>query len=309
LDVSADRNVACYTLCMESFDRSLDADEQVLAAAMALAGRRLAILTGAGVSTDSGIPDYRGEGTRHRSRQPVRFADYVSSEHARKRYWARAFVGWPRIRDATPNITHHVVGELVRTRRATGCITQNVDGLHQRGGADVVVELHGALRWVRCLQCARMLDRDELQQTLSTKNAGWQPNARRDAHAPDGDVDLDDDVIASFSVVDCVCGGALKPAVVFFGENVAADTLSSAWQVLDAAQALLVLGTSLEVYSGRRFVMAAASRGLPVVLVTRGPTRADDLVTVKIDGAVGQALEQLFGHDSGLATSRFNADT
>lgn len=275
-------------------------DESMLAATMALAGRRLAILTGAGVSTDSGIPDYRGEGTRHRSRHPVRFAEYVSSEHARKRYWARAYVGWPRIRDAAPNVTHHVVGELVRTRRATGCITQNVDGLHQRGGADVVVELHGALRLVRCLQCSRLLDRDELQQTLATKNAGWQPNARGDAHAPDGDVDLDDEVIASFSVVDCVCGGALKPAVVFFGENVAADTLSAAWRVLDEANALLVLGTSLEVYSGRRFVMAAAQRGLPVVLVTRGATRADDLVTVKIDGAVGEAVVQLFGHEAVL---------
>ena len=268
--------------------------ETLLTAAMALAGRRLAILTGAGISTDSGIPDYRGEGTRKRSRRPVRFAEYVASDHARKRYWARAYVGWPLMRDARPNHGHHLVGELVGSGRAVGCITQNVDGLHQRGGAHVVVELHGALRLVACLRCERLLDRDELQQQLLARNPDWSTAVGRDKDAPDGDVDLDDDDIDRFVVVDCVCGGALKPAVVFFGENVAPGVLADAWRVLERASALLVLGTSLEVFSGRRFVIEAKRRGLPIVLINRGPTRGDDLVTVKIDDGVVSSLSALF---------------
>lgn len=272
-----------------------DHHEALLAAAMALSGRRLAILTGAGVSTDSGIPDYRGEGTRQRSRRPVRFAEYVASEHARKRYWARAYVGWPRLRDAQPNGCHVAVGDLVKSARAVGCITQNVDGLHQRGGADPVVELHGALRLVRCLSCERVVERDALQAELLARNPDWSADAGRDKDAPDGDVDLDDDVIDRFVVVDCVCGGALKPAVVFFGENVAPPVLANAWSVFERASALLVLGTSLEVFSGRRFVLEAKRRALPIVLINRGPTRADDVVTVKVDGGVAEGLAALFG--------------
>ncbi len=270
-----------------------DLDEALLTAALALSGRRLAVLTGAGISTDSGIPDYRGEGTRQRSRRPVRFAEYIASDHARKRYWARAFAGWPRIRDAQPNRGHDLVGDLVSSGRAVGCITQNVDGLHQRGGAHDVVELHGALRLVTCLQCQRLLDRDALQDQLHARNADW--HVRADNSAPDGDVDLDDSDIDHFVVVDCVCGGALKPAVVFFGENVAAPVLAAAWAQLEQASALLVLGTSLEVFSGRRFVIAAAQRRLPIVLINRGPTRGDDLVTVKIDDGVAAGLQALFG--------------
>ncbi len=272
-----------------------DRDDALLTAAMALAGRRLAILTGAGISTDSGIPDYRGEGTRERARRPVRFAEYVASAQARKRYWARAFVGWPRLRDAAPNRGHQHVADLVTRGAAVGVITQNVDGLHQRGGAAPVVELHGALARVRCLRCDRRLDREALHVELLARNPHWSVIAGRDKDAPDGDVDLDDDDIDRFVVVDCVCGGALKPDVVFFGENVAAAVLADAWRLLDEATALLVLGTSLEVYSGRRFVIAAQQRRLPIVLVNRGPGRADDLVTVKIDAGIAPTLQALFG--------------
>ncbi|HEY1098885.1 MAG TPA: NAD-dependent protein deacetylase [Myxococcota bacterium] len=271
--------------------------DDLLSAAMALGGRRLAILTGAGISTDSGIPDYRGEGTRQRARRPVRFAEYVASEHARKRYWARAFVGWQRLRDAVDNAGHRRVGALVASRRANGCITQNVDGLHTRGGADVVVELHGALRSVRCLGCNARSTREALQHALAARNATWlhaAEQAARDKQAPDGDVDLDDDVIAGFVVVDCdVCGGALKPDVVFFGENVERDVVARAAALVDDAEALLVLGTSLEVWSGRRFVMQAQQRRLPIVIVNRGPTRADDVATVKIDAGIAETLSVL----------------
>lgn len=272
-------------------DDVTESADALLAAAMALAGRRVAVLTGAGVSTDSGIPDYRGEGTRQRARRPVRFAEFIASPYARKRYWARAFVGWPRIRDARPNATHDVVAGLIRGGRASGCITQNVDGLHQTAGADPVVELHGALRLVRCLRCQRVVEREALQLDLAARNPRW--SASTEDAAPDGDVDLDDDAIEEFVVVDCACGGDFKPAVVFFGENVAADVLAHAWRVFDDASALLVLGTSLEVFSGRRFVIEAHKRRLPIVLVTKGKTRADDLVTVKVDGSVAEAVAAL----------------
>jgi NAD-dependent SIR2 family protein deacetylase len=280
-------------------DDNDDNDDRLLAAAVALAGRRPAILTGAGVSTDSGIPDYRGEGTRQRARRPVRFGEYVASDQARRRYWARACVGWPRIRDAQPNATHDAVARWCRSGRATGCITQNVDGLHQRAGATDVVELHGALRLVRCLACDRVVEREAVQDQLLANNpwfaallAGRSAGDATGA-APDGDTDLDDEMIARFHVVDCVCGGALKPAVVFFGENAEAAVVQAAWRMSEASTALLVLGTSLEVWSGRRFVEAAAKRGLPIIIINRGPTRSDHRATVRIDGSVAEALRAL----------------
>lgn len=273
-------------------------DEAVLAAAMALAGRRFCILGGAGVSTDSGIPDYRGAGAA--PRQPLRFDAFVGSEAMRRRYWARAFVGWPRIRDAAPNEAHRIVALLSQQRRATGVITQNVDGLHQRAGASDVVELHGALRIVRCLGCGARCEREIVQQRLAAANpwVGAASGVRvGDAigAAPDGDTDLDDALVERFIVVPCDhCGGVLKPDVVFFGENVDSTVRQIAFDWFNQSDALVVIGTSLEVLSGRRFVEDAARRRWPIVLINRGPTRADHLVTVKLDGGVAQGLRRLF---------------
>jgi NAD-dependent SIR2 family protein deacetylase len=275
-------------------------DDTLLAASLALAGRRLCVLTGAGVSTDSGIPGYRGEGSK--PRRPLRYDAFVGSDAMRRRYWARAFVGWPRIRDARPNRTHDVVATLTASGRASGVITQNVDGLHQRAGAGGVVELHGSLAVVRCLGCGDRSHRDDVQARLAAQNPAFVDRLARGARvgdaigaAPDGDVDLDDALVDRFTVVDCArCGGVLKPDVVFFGENVAPAVRAAADAVFADASALLVLGTSLEVLSGRRYVEEALRRRWPVVLITRGPTRVDDLVTVKLDGGVGECLEALF---------------
>ena len=277
-------------------------EESLLAASVALDGRRLCVLTGAGVSTDSGIPDYRGEGAR--PRRPLRSDDFVGSAAMRQRYWARAFVGWPRIRDARPNPTHDIVARLTMSGRASGVITQNVDGLHQRAGAHGVVELHGSLAVVRCLACGDRCGRDEVQDRLAAQNPACVARLTQGARvgdvigaAPDGDVDLDDSLVACFDVVDCGrCGGVLKPDVVFFGENVAPAVRANADALFEHGRALLVLGTSLEVLSGRRYVEEAVRRRWPVVLITRGRTRVDDIVTVKIDASVVDGLGALFPH-------------
>ncbi len=280
---------------------SPDVSDDVIAAAMALAHRRVAILTGAGVSTDSGIPDYRGDETRRRARRPIRFNEFVGHEDTRRRYWARAFVGWPRIRDAQSNSAHQDVAAVVCAGRGTGVVTQNVDGLHQHGGApdDVVVELHGALRVVRCLGCGAKSSRELLQARLAAQNPWLERFVAAGVSdaigaAPDGDVDLEGEAVARFVVVGCdICGGELKPDVVFFGENVDPRVLARAWAVVDDADALLVLGSSLEVFSGRRFVEAMAKRGKPVVIVNRGPTRSDGIATVKLDMGVAPAMTAL----------------
>lgn len=278
-------------------DHALDdaLDEALAPAIMALAGRRVAVLTGAGVSTASGIPDYRGEGTRQRARNPVRFALFTSDPRARRRYWARAFLGWPRIRDAQPNACHAALAALERAGRLTGVVTQNVDGLHTRAGSVRVTELHGALADVVCLSCGRVCARDDVQERLARANPGFQEAAARAlAHAPDGDVDLDDALVEGFVSVACAaCEGALKPRVVFFGENVDRRVLDDAWRVVDESQALLVLGSSLEVYSGRRFVDAAHKRAMPVVVVNQGKTRVDDTVTVRVFADVSRAMTRL----------------
>lgn len=272
-----------------------DLDEALAPAIMALAGRRIAVLTGAGVSTASGIPDYRGEGTRQRARNPVRFATFTSDPHARRRYWARAFLGWPRIRDAQPNACHRALAALEQAGRLTGVVTQNVDRLHTRAGSVRVTELHGALDDVVCLSCGLVCAREDVQARLFAANPAFADEARRAlAHAPDGDVDLDDALAATFVPVACAgCDGALKPRVVFLGENVEKDVLDDAWRVFDEGRALLVLGSSLEVYSGRRFVDAAQKRAMPVVVVNQGKTRVDDTVTVRVFADVSRAMTRL----------------
>jgi len=248
-----------------------------------LAGRRWLVLTGAGVSTDSGIPDYRGPGSVARS--PMTYQEFLGSESNRRRYWARAHVGWSRLNGAEPNATHRWLAE--RQDDLTGLITQNVDTLHERAGHRDVVDLHGRIDRVRCLDCGAVNERTAVHQRLDVLNPGW---SAQDAMAlPDGDVALE--ATEGFSLVDCEhCAGRLKPDVVFFGESVPKDVVARCFSLVDDAEALVVLGSSLQVMSGLRFVRHAAKRGIPTVIVNRGATRGDDLATLKIDDGVAETL-------------------
>ena len=253
-------------------------------------GRRIVALVGAGLSTDSGIPDYRGAGRPPRT--PLQHRDFLASAATRRRYWARSFLGWPRVAAAAPNQGHRAIAALEEAGRLGGVITQNVDGLHQRAGSRRVVELHGALARVRCLGCGAVESRDTTQERLAALNAGWRAGAA--AVAPDGDADLDAAALAGFVVADCgACGGILKPDVVFFGDNVARPVLDEAWRLFDEAELLLVLGSSLTVWSGYRCVRRAAERNLPVAIVNLGPTRGDALATVRLDAPLGAVLPAL----------------
>ncbi|MCB9559124.1 MAG: NAD-dependent protein deacetylase [Kofleriaceae bacterium] len=260
-----------------------------------LADRRVVALTGAGCSTESGIPDYRGPGATTPRRPPIQYREFMDRPDGRRRYWARAVLGWPRIRDATPNPAHRALAGLERRGALAGLITQNVDGLHGAAGSRRVVELHGALALVRCTGCGARTPRADLQRRLLDANPGWlEVGDRAAAAAPDGDAQLPDDAVAGFVVVACeACGGVLKPDVVFFGENVPRDTTDAAWALFDRAEVLLVVGSSLTVFSGYRFVRRAAERGVPVAIVNRGPTRGDDAAQVRVDGLAGEVLPAL----------------
>ena len=249
------------------------------------------VLTGAGVSTDSGIPDYRGPGTAARARNPVQFREFVRSPAARKRYWARSLVGFPRIARARPNVAHEALARLEAHGRLTGLITQNVDGLHGDAGSRTVVELHGRLREVVCLACGEVSSRAEHQRTLEALNPEFAHALAE--QAPDGDADLERD-LEGFRTLDCrTCGGVLKPHVVFFGENVPKPRVDEAYGLLDAAATLLVVGSSLTVYSGLRFVRRAAEHGKPVAIVNLGPTRGDEHATLKLDAGSAPVLSML----------------
>jgi NAD-dependent SIR2 family protein deacetylase len=253
-------------------------------------GRRIVALTGAGCSTESGIPDYRGPDARPRT--PMQHREFVEKPDARRRYWARSAVGWPKFRAARPNDGHRALAALEEAGVLAGLITQNVDSLHAKAGSREVVELHGALARVRCLECARITGRDELQDRLAAVNPGWAGHASD--VAPDGDVELADGLVASFHLVPCdACGGVLMPDVVFFGGSVPRATLDAAWALFERAELLLVVGSSLAVFSGYRFVRRAAERGVPVAIVNRGPTRGDEHASVRVDARTGQALPQL----------------
>lgn len=257
-----------------------------------------AILTGAGISTESGIPDYRGPETLRRARNPIRFADYMKSDHLRARYWARSMLGWERFAAARPNRGHHVVAELERLGWASGVITQNVDRLHHAAGSREVIELHGALAEVRCLACGALEPRAEVQGRLVAANASLHASlqAHAPALAPDGDADLDATrvLLADFVVPVCLrCAGTLKPNVVFFGENVARDLVERAYARVEAAGALLVIGSSLAVFSGHRFVRRAAERGLPIAIATLGVSRGDALASVRVEARSAELLPWL----------------
>ncbi len=254
-----------------------------------LTGRRLVVLTGAGLSTDSGIPDYRGPGAP--ARTPMTFQEFRSGPRAQRRYWARSYVGWSRMRDAAPNAGHRALAELDPEL----LITQNVDGLHEAAGSRRMVALHGRVANVVCLDCHATGSRARLQERLAAANPGYAERHGLVEARPDGDVELDD--TAGFVVPGCVdCGGLLKPDVVFFGENVPPQRVARCYAAVEALGddgALLVAGSSLTVMSGLRFVRRAAKLGTPVVIVNRGATRGDELATYKLEAGCSDLLTQL----------------
>lgn len=260
--------------------------------------RRPLVLTGAGVSTDSGIPDYRDQNGGWKGRQPIQYRDFIRSSHARRRYWARSFAGWPQVATARPNEAHHALARLETIGRIGTLVTQNVDGLHQAAGSRRVVDLHGRLDRVECLECGLRRPRTEMQNALAALNPGW--SGRPTGVAPDGDADLEAVDYRRFRVPDCpACGGVLKPEVVFFGESVPRDVVDRAFAALDAADALLVVGSSLMVWSGYRFVRHAVQRGIPVFLVNRGRTRGDGDADLKIDASCDATLGALVARWAG----------
>jgi NAD-dependent SIR2 family protein deacetylase len=251
---------------------------------------RLFVLTGAGVSTDSGIPDYRdADGEWKRPSRPVMFRDFMTQAATRKRYWARGVVGWQHLRGAAPNDAHRALARLERAGRIELLVTQNVDRLHQAAGSEAVVDLHGRADVVRCMGCDRRIPRVDLQAELVSLNPAWAELGAR--AAPDGDADLAGAGYESFRVPDCAaCGGTLKPDVVFFGESVPKERVECAMLALAAADAALVVGSSLMVYSGYRFARAAAEAGKPIAAVNLGRTRADDVLTLKVTATCESAL-------------------
>jgi len=256
------------------------------------AHRRLLVLTGAGCSTGSGIADYRdGDGNWKRS-PPIELSAFLSSDHVRRRYWARSLVGWRSFSRARPGPTHRALVRLEQAGFVHGIVTQNVDGLHQAAGSHAVIDLHGRNDQVVCVGCGERADRERFQGELVRTNPGFD---RLDAAAaPDGDADLERADLAGFEVPSCPhCGGVVKPDVVFFGDSVPRERVARAYRALEAADALLAVGTSLMVYSAFRFCRAAAETGKPILIVNRGRTRADDLAACKVAADCARVLERL----------------
>ncbi len=257
-----------------------------------VAGGGVVVLSGAGLSTESGIPDYRGPTGLARRQTPMEYQLFVRDAQARRRYWARSYLGWRHLARAVPNDGHRAVADLQRQGVVAGIITQNVDGLHQAAGARDVIELHGGLVQVICLGCGAVSERADLDSRLRAANSGWV--ARVTAVNPDGDVDLAEVDASGFVPVDCAsCGGLLKPDVVFFGESVPADRVVRCFELVAAARLLLVIGSSLTVMSGRRFVLRADELGIPVAIVNQGPTRGDPYATLTVDAPLGTVLPAL----------------
>ena len=267
---------------------------EAIAPLLAFAGRhpRMLVLTGAGCSTEAGIPDYRDTNGEWKRVAPMRFQLFVGEPLARKRYWARSMVGWRTMAHARPTTAHRALARLESAGLVTLLVTQNVDGLHGVAGNNKVVDLHGRIDTVCCLGCGQRSPRQALQDELLRRNPMW---AERDAlSAPDGDADLETSDFSTFDVPDCAaCGGMLKPDVVFFGENVPRERVAAVRSALEQSDALLVAGSSLMVYSGYRFVEDAVAAGKPVAVVNKGRTRADGLLTLKCEHEVGAALDSL----------------
>ncbi|WP_227998918.1 NAD-dependent protein deacetylase [Nocardia australiensis] len=257
-----------------------------------LRGHRLAVLTGAGVSTDSGIPDYRGPGSPPRN--PMTYQQFVGDSAFRQRYWARNHIGWRAMDGARPNSAHRALARLESMGIVTGLITQNVDLLHTKAGHRRVIDLHGTYARVRCLGCETLISRMTLAERLEAANPGFAADARASGVevAPDADAVIAD--TGSFRMVDCArCGGMLKPDIVYFGESVPKDRVAAAFDLVDSADALLVVGSSLTVMSGLRFVRHAAKHARPVVIINRGRTRGDELATLTVDAGCGGVLAAL----------------
>ncbi|MGI5289519.1 NAD-dependent protein deacetylase [Nonomuraea polychroma] len=274
----------------EASDPREPADIALLAELVGRGG--VAVLSGAGLSTESGIPDYRGPTGRARRAEPMTYQRFVGSAEARRRYWARSHVGWRQIGQARPNAGHRAVAALERHGLLAGILTQNVDGLHQAGGARRVIELHGGLDRVVCLSCRERTPRADLERRLQEANPNWHATGHQ--INPDGDAVLTDEEVADFQVVDCTgCGGLLKPDVIFFGENVPRARVDECFGTVARARALLVLGSSLAIKSGLRFVTKAAALGIPIAIVNQGPTGADADATLTLDAPLGATLTDL----------------
>lgn len=253
----------------------------------------MVVLTGAGCSTASGIPDYRGpNGAFTRGHTPMTYQQFLRDPEGRRRYWARGHVGWVRFSQAKPNAAHVALAELERRGVVNGVITQNVDGLHQAAGSRSVIDLHGRLDRVVCLACGTEESRESVHARLTRANPHL--GIASDTINPDGDTDIPDEVLAEFEMVTChTCTGDLKPDVVYFGENVPAERVEQAYAWVDGASSLLVAGSSLTVYSGRRFLMHAHKTGKPIAIINSGPTRGEELAVVRIDGDVCEVLTAL----------------
>ncbi|MGA5097545.1 NAD-dependent protein deacetylase [Streptomyces lavendulocolor] len=255
----------------------------------ALSAGGVLVLSGAGISTESGIPDYRGEGGSLSRHTPMTYQDFTAGARAWRRYWARSHLGWRTFGRARPNAGHRAVAAFERHGLLSGVITQNVDGLHQAAGSEGVVELHGSLARVVCLSCGALSTRGDLARRLEEANAGFEPVAA--GINPDGDADLTDEQVGDFRVVDCArCGGVLKPDVVFFGEAVPPGRIEHCRELVRGAASLLVLGSSLTVMSGLRFVRLAAEEGKPVLIVNRDPTRGDLHARTRVALPLGPTL-------------------
>ncbi|GAB3811997.1 NAD-dependent protein deacetylase [Tessaracoccus terricola] len=266
-------------------------DAEVTQALGLLRGRATMVLTGAGMSTGAGLPDYRGRDAKVRN--PMTYQEFIGSDFARRRYWARSTVGWMTFGAARPGAAHRLLAELEGQLDVVGVVTQNVDRLHQAAGSRRVVDLHGSLDGAYCLACGHRVHRDELQEAMLALNPELRHRlhelARDSATAPDGDAEVDR--TETFEYPACaVCGGILKPDVVFFGENARREVVAEAFAILDDAEVLLVLGSSLTVMSGLRFVRHAARDGVPVVIVNDGRTRGDELATTRVHGRLEVVL-------------------
>jgi NAD-dependent SIR2 family protein deacetylase len=255
-----------------------------------LAGLRLAVLTGAGLSTDSGIPDYRGPTSVPRA--PMTYQQFVGDEDLRRRYWARNHIGWRHMHHAAPNLGHYALAAMEQNGLLSGLITQNVDRLHEDAGSVNVIDLHGRFDRVICLDCGDVTSRSSLAVRLEELNPAYAAAGDAGDVAPDADADVAD--TSRFVVADClVCGGMLKPDFVYFGENVPKDRVAAAYAMVDDGEALLVAGSSLTVMSGLRFVRHASKQGKPVVIINRGATRGDELADLKLETGVSEALGHL----------------
>jgi NAD+-dependent protein deacetylase sirtuin 4 len=257
--------------------------------------RRLVVLTGAGCSTESGIPDYRGANGTWERRQPMNYAEFLRSAASRRYFWARNFRGWPSFSSASPNAAHEALAAMERIGRIASLITQNVDRLHQAAGSESVIELHGTTHEVVCIDCRQITPRTVFQELLTHINGA--PEELPLVLNPDGDAELTREATDGFILPDCSdCGGILKPNVVFFGDSVARPIVDRAMGEVDAADLLLVVGSSLTVWSGYRFARRAAERQIPIAILNLGVTRADDLALLKIEAACGELLPSIVRH-------------